>query len=184
MDYADQNNFKIKDCQCANLWGFLKLTFPQSLCQCPPPLSFLFFVVLLCFPPFLSLFLKFFAILSLELASTIAKFSCDHQSCDRNSVLWSMFDIFLPIAGNWVSGDLKVGGQCIHVGVEGPWTCVWLWCPLNCLSIFLVLLFFLRLGFAFFMLLLIAAMSSDLKTLIEGHLQAELNCKWEVIPST
>jgi hypothetical protein len=37
-----------------------------------------------------------------------------------------MFDIFLPIAGNWVSGDLKVGGQCIHVGVEGPWTCVWL----------------------------------------------------------
>ncbi len=62
--------------------------------------SFLCCFVLLCFFPFLSLFLRFFAILSLELASTIAEFSCDHQSCDRNSVHWLMFDIFLPIAGN------------------------------------------------------------------------------------
>ncbi len=78
----------------------LASTFSPKFAQYPPPLSFLFLVVLLCFSPFLSLFLRLFAILSLELASTVAEFSCDHQSCDRNSVHWSMFDIFLPIAGN------------------------------------------------------------------------------------
>jgi len=41
------------------------------------------------------------------------------------------------------------------------------------------LVIFLEVGFCLCHALLIAAMSSDLKTLIEGHLQTELNCKWE-----
>jgi hypothetical protein len=46
------------------------------------------------------------------------------------------------------------------------------------------LVIFLEVWFCLLHALLIAAMSSDVKTLIEGHPAAELNCKWEAIPST
>ncbi len=46
------------------------------------------------------------------------------------------------------------------------------------------LVIFLEVGFCLFHALLIAAMSSDVKNLIEGHPQAELNCKWEASLST
>jgi hypothetical protein len=46
------------------------------------------------------------------------------------------------------------------------------------------LVIFFEVGFFLFHALLMAAMSSDVKSLIEGHLQAELNCKWEASPST